>query len=172
MSICQFTSLFENYSQTMLRQLMSLPSSTDIFEFQFEEGFSEPKPVDTYQNVLKCSTGGRIRASPKRTKTETPLLSLLDKEAFSLDSISELDLKGDFMLDMTRGGEPPPMKKRKLSPTPKRFKSEPIPPLSLEHTVMLVSAVMDDEKNVSKTVSNNKPHILTDETIENMLRCV
>ena len=139
------------------------------------ESFSEPKPVDTYQNVLKCSTGGRIRASPKRTKTETPLLSLLDKEAFSLDSISELDLKGDFMLDMTRGGGPPPMKKRKFSPTPKRFKSEPIPPLSLEHTVMLVSAVLDDERNIppsSKTVSDSKPHFLTDETIENLLRCV
>ncbi len=157
----------------MLRQTMSIPSA-DMFECFEEAPEKSPEPADAYQNVLKYSTGGRIRASPKKAKTETPLLSLLEKEAFSLDNSSELDLKGDFILDMRTGGEPPPMKRRKVTPTPRRFKNEPIPPLSLEHTVMLVSAVLDDERNIpsSKTVSDSKPHFLTDETIENLLRCV
>ena len=125
MSICQFTSLFENYSQMMLRQLMSLLFNGHIRVSIWRRVF-RTKPVDTIKTYW--SAVPRTNQSRRRGRRWRRRFCPLDKDAFSLDSISELDLKGDFMLDVTRGGDHHPWK-RKFSPTPKRFKSEPIPPL-------------------------------------------
>ena len=77
------------------------------------------------------------------------------------------------------GNESPTKKVKKIvvvSPKPRKFESEPIPPLSLEHAVMLVSAVIDDgtftEQSEDKSMYEDilEEDTLTDEHIESLLK--
>ena len=141
------------HTQERERKMLSMSlSSQDVIDM-FEEVQPLPVPshAHTYKNVLKCSTGGRIRSPPSM---KDPSLLVDDMVEDEVDWFRTSNGKRGLKFDESE------------SSTKRKKTCEPFPGLSLEQTVMLFNAIADDESSL------NDDQILTDEQVDNLLRCV
>ena len=130
---------------------MSLSSQDVIDLFEEVQPLPVPSHAHTYKNVLKCSTGGRIQSPPS-----------MKDPSLLVDDIVEDEVDWFRTSNGKRG-----LKFNESESSTKRKKTcEPFPGLSLEQTVMLFNAIADDESSL------NDDQILTDEQVDNLLRCV
>mgnify|MGYP004001474939 CR=1 FL=1 len=138
----------------------------------------QPPPQNMYRKALKYSSGGRMRSPNSQAKrAPSPLNSLLDNDALSLDGVDASNKKRITTAALT-GKEPPVKKRKSSSPIQRSFESEPISPTSLERTVMLVGVAFLDDASVSseeERLSNalrspTPPRVLTEDHVESLAR--